>query len=1058
MKRGRIMTLNNYDMKINIALKLDGAWDYQLDYEDIGILKEWYKQKLDKSNFILPGTTATNRVGEALEMKSELNRESVRCLRQEFKYVGAAWYQKKVEIPAEWIGKEVFIFLERVIFGSTLWINGHQVGSQDSISVPHIYNIAEYIKEQSECIITLRIDNRDIKNIGPNPSAYTDETQTIWNGIVGRIELFVKDRVYMGNVQVYPEFSTKSIKVKAEINNSSGKQVNAYLNVKVFDKAGKNVYCNPLSQLSYIVDEKIEFIEFICKLDDKMLEWDEFIPEVYNIKVNLEGKVKEEIYIDTKTVSFGMREFKAKGSQFVINNKKTFLRGTLECCIFPLTGFPPTDKASWLKIFTTIKNYGLNHLRFHSWCPPEAAFEAADEKGVYINVEAPMWMDTWTGYAVGSNTDHYSYLPLEAQRIIGTYGNHPSFCMFSCGNELNGDFKLLHDMIVMLKEIDNRRVYTLTTNWDRPTDEADDYFAAQAVDGVGIRGQYFLDKLVEGTNLDYNNSIKLRDMPIVSHEVGQYSVYPDIEEISDYSGVLKPINFEAIRNDLELKGMLKYAKDFTIGSGKLAVQLYKDEIEATLRTEGFGGFQLLDLHDFPGQSTATIGILNSFWKSKGLINESSFREFCSSIVPLLKTDKRIYHNSEQFNAQIQVANFGPVDLKDSTIKWEIEFSNGNIFAKDELKGICLPQGTLVNAGEIKTLSFGAVNKASKLTVTISIEGTLARNQWQLWVYPKENDVAENKDIIIVSVIDEKIEDYLQRGKKVLVLPEITKVKEVYSGKFFPVFWSPVHFVSKDPCGLVCSSEHPVFRDFPTDSYASYQWKKLLENSFTMCIDSFPEDFKPIVQIIPNFYNNHRMTNMFEAKVGKGRLLICSMDFRKASIEGKQLFRSILKYMASENFIPERELELDILKNIFNIHEKNVEDVKEIDLAKGRKACSDSEKSEIYSADRGNDGNPITCWCAADADTGHWWQVDLGEICEIKGTRVTFVEEANYLYVIKISDNKKDWKLVINETGNTKIDKVREDRFEDKCRYVRIIYNGLSSGIWASHSSFQVFRK
>jgi hypothetical protein len=1052
-----IMTLNNCDIKANTTLKLNGSWDYQLDYEDIGLIKEWYKQKLSKSNFILPGTTATNNVGEALEIKSELNRESVRCLRQQFRYVGPAWYQKKVEIPSEWAAKEVFLFLERVMFGSTLWINGQQVGSQDSLSVPHIYNIAEYIRGQSECIITLRIDNRDIKNIGPNPSAYTDETQTIWNGIIGRIELFAKDKVHIGNVQVYPEISNKSIKVKAEINNSSGNQVKANLNVKVFDKAGSKVYCNPLSELNYTVDEKTEFVEFICKLDENLVEWDEFFPEVYNLEVKLEGSVEEEIYIDTKTVSFGMREFKAKGSQFVINNKKTFLRGTLECCIFPLTGFPPTDKASWLEMFTVVKNYGLNHLRFHSWCPPEVAFEAADEKGVYINVEAPMWMDTWTGYEVGNHPDHYSYLPVEAQRIIETYGNHPSFCMFSNGNELNGDFKLLHDMIVRLKEIDNRRVYTLTTNWDRPADEADDFFAAQAVDGVGIRGQYFLDKLVEGTNLEYSNAINLRNMPIVSHEVGQYSVYPDMEEIAEYSGVLKPINLEVIRNDLKLKGMKKYAKDFTMGSGKLAVQLYKDEIEASLRTEGFGGFQLLDLHDFPGQSTATIGILNSFWKSKGLISENNFREFCSPVVPLLKTEKRIYRNDEQFNAQIQISNFGPVDLMDSTIKWEIKFSNGDIFAKDELKGICLPQGTLVNVGEIKALGFGAVDKASQLTISISIEGTLARNQWNLWVYPKENDVTENEDITIVSVIDEKVEEDLKRGKKVLLLPEVRKVKEVYSGKFFPVFWSPVHFVSKDPCGLVCNSEHTVFRDFPTDSYASYQWKKLLENSFTMCIDSFPEAFKTIVQIIPNFYNNHRMTNMFEAKVGKGRLFICSIDFEKAGIEGNQLYRSILKYMASENFSPENELEIDILKNLFNIHEEKEEDIKEIDLANGKKACSDSEKSAIYSADKGNDGNPTTCWCAADAETGHWWQVDLGVVCEIGGTRITFAEEANYLYVIKVSDNGEDWRLVINETGNTKIDKVREDKFEDKCRYIRIIYNGLPSGIWASHSSFEVFK-
>lgn len=361
------MTINNSDINVSTTLKLDGFWDYELDYEDKGLSEEWFNRKLSKSNFILPGTTASNCVGEPLEMNAEISRESVRCLRQEFKFVGAAWYQKRVEMPEDWQDKSVFLFLERVMFGSTLWINGQQAGSQDSLSVPHNYDITEYIKGQSECAITLRIDNRDIQNIGPNSSAYTDETQTIWNGAIGRIELLSRDKINISNIQIYPKLENKSIKCKVVINNSFQKQAEAYLTVRICNKEGKIVYSNSLAELSYIIEEKINYVEFICKFDDEIIEWDEFSSELYRLEVKLEGRFNEKRYTDTKTEAFGMREFKAEGTQFIINNKKTFLRGTLEYCIFPLTGFPPTDKASWLKIFTTIKNYGLNHLRFHSW-------------------------------------------------------------------------------------------------------------------------------------------------------------------------------------------------------------------------------------------------------------------------------------------------------------------------------------------------------------------------------------------------------------------------------------------------------------------------------------------------------------------------------------------------------------------------------------------------------------------------------------------------------------------------------------------------------------------
>ena len=80
-------------------------------------------------------------------------------------------------------------------------------------------------------------------------------------------------------------------------------------------------------------------------------------------------------------IEFGMRQIGRNGADLLVNGKKVFLRGTLECCIFPLTGYPPTTKEGWLKVFRSAKEWGLNHLRFHSWCPPKAAFEVADSLG-----------------------------------------------------------------------------------------------------------------------------------------------------------------------------------------------------------------------------------------------------------------------------------------------------------------------------------------------------------------------------------------------------------------------------------------------------------------------------------------------------------------------------------------------------------------------------------------------------------------------------------------------------------------------------------------------------
>ena len=108
-------------------------------------------------------------------------------------------------------------------------------------------------------------------------------------------------------------------------------------------------------------------------------------------------------------------------------------------------------------------------------------------------------------------------------------------------------------------------------------------------------------------------------MPAVVHEMGQWCVYPNFDEVRKYTGPLKPKNFDIFHDSLAEHGMLDQWRDFLRASGKLQALCYKEEIEAALRTPGIGGFELLDLHDFPGQGTALVGVLDPFWESKGYI-------------------------------------------------------------------------------------------------------------------------------------------------------------------------------------------------------------------------------------------------------------------------------------------------------------------------------------------------------------------------------------------------------------------------------------------------------
>lgn len=166
--------------------------------------------------------------------------------------------------------------------------------------------------------------------------------------------------------------------------------------------------------------------------------WDEFTPYLYEIEAswNVDGKT------DTQTRTFGMRNVEQGKHHIRLNGRDIHLRGVLDCAVFPLTGYPSTNVDDWKRIFTTIKEYGMNHVRFHSWCPPEAAFEAGDEVGMYLQAELPMWIKD-----VGKYPYRRDFFEKEMYAILDAYGNHPSFILMCNGNENEGDFAVLEDLV-----------------------------------------------------------------------------------------------------------------------------------------------------------------------------------------------------------------------------------------------------------------------------------------------------------------------------------------------------------------------------------------------------------------------------------------------------------------------------------------------------------------------------------------------------------------------------------------------------------------------------------
>jgi len=875
------------------SIPLAGEWAFKLDPGKVGVDEKWFAGNLPE-RVRLPGSTDENSKGEKNTKQPDFDG-----LSRVFVYVGPAWYQRDVEAPEAWKGKRITLSLERCHWETRLWVDGQAMGFQDSLCVPHEYDLSAALTPGRHKL-TLRVDNSHKYNMGPDAHSTSEQTQTNWNGIVGKMELRATDPVWLDDVQIYPDTQKRTARVRIAIGNATGKGYEGALGVKVFTLDGKEVLA--MEAVKFAASAQRVEREYVLPIQDAIRLWDEFDPALYDWRLSLTSQANGAVYSDTRTIRTGLRSLGvADGKQFSVNGRRIFLRGTLDCCIYPLTGYPPTDVEGWLRIIKIAKSYGLNHMRFHSWCPPEAAFAAADQLGFLFHVEAPQWV-----HDVGKDAKRDQFIEEEVRRILDTYGNHPSFGMLCMGNELNGEMSFLSKLVKFGQGHDPRHLYTSSTGWSFVPEN--DFTVAMV---RGLRGP--------GTDHDFRDGDAKLKGPVVSHEIAQWTVYPNMGEIKKYTGVTRAHNFELIRDDLARRNMLDQARDFTLATGKLMVQLYKEEMEVLFRTPGHGGFQLLDLHDFPGQGTALVGALDAFWDSKGLIEPEQWRRFCSPSVPLLRMKKRVYTADEAFTAAAEIAHFGPADMNSATAVWTIKDEQGREVAGGTLPVRTLPTGKLLPLGNIEA-SLAKAEAPAKLTVSLAIKGTDIINDWEIWVYPAAKDVPVPAEVMVSRQWDDATKAALAVGRRVMLQVSARDLAGSVPGSFTPVFWSPVWFKGgAGTMSILCQPKHPALAKFPTEMHTNWQWYDLLRRSRTMILDETPANFRPIVQMIDNFSRNHKLGSLFEARVGNGRLLVCSIDLHSdmdQRPEARQLLRSLLSYAASEEFRPGQELGGAFLDKLF----------------------------------------------------------------------------------------------------------------------------------------------
>ena len=810
---------------------------------------------------MLPGTIDTNHLGFAPSDTTETTH-----LTRLYAYKGKATYSRTIEIPRQWKKGAVELFLERTK-PTWVYLDGKLVDSCNYISTPQRYILPRLKSGKHQLDIVVDNSRGVPEQVYGSSHAYTEDTQTNWNGIIGEIKLGVRSE---------------------ELGVLRGRAV------------------SPMDMEKY------------------------------------QGRLTPNSRLQTPN-------FEIRGAHFYADGHPVFLRGKHDAAVWPLTGHVDMTVEGWMKYLSTCKEYGINHVRFHSWCPPEAAFVAADKLGIYLQPELPFW---------GSFDDKdevlMKFLHQEGENILREYGHHPSFRMMALGNELWGSIDKMKEFVDDFRKIAPDKYYTFGSNYYlgyQGVKEGMDYFTTCRIGGEGwgkynthTRGSFSFADAYDGGMINHfhpNTTMNFDEacdkwaspqpwqkkdgkagIPIISHETGQFQTYPDYREIKKYTGVLYPYNFEIFRRRLAAAGMLSQADDFHKASGLWSVKLYKADIEMDLRTKNMAGFQLLDIQDYPGQGSAFVGILDAFMESKGITTPEEWRQWCSPIVPLIETDKLCYEAGETFKGKVLIANYGATSLRGKKMTWRIS-SDEPSFNEDEGKiNIFTYNEGLLDAGELN-LELHA-DKPAKVNLTLSIDGTDARNSYELWVYPRKT--VDKKNVVIAKDLTPDVVASLEKGAKVLWMPD--SLPYTVGGLFQTDYWNYRMFkticennkkaVSPGTLGILTRPEHPIFKGFPTEMHTNWQWFPVIKESHPLVLDNFAKDYLPIVQVIDNIERNHKLGLVMEWKVGAGKLLVCMSDLEKASQypEGRAFYQSVLSYMRSSDFNPQSEITIpDLMKTL-----------------------------------------------------------------------------------------------------------------------------------------------
>ncbi len=848
--------------------------------------------------------------------------------------LGVGWYRRSLDVPHAWRDRQVTLHVGTPVMEAWVYLNGrqiaHHLGPATSFDVPlapHLdFNRSSAQPAHSANELIIAVSNLRDDRGGSRVRGYKGRS----GGIFGPILLDVAGPARIADLLVYPSANLDTLHWNAEL---QGKLTpDAELHWSVRDPAsGSTVAQGQQLAASDLLHWTTTTLDIPPWSDDQ--------PHLVELLVTLHDR--QHNVLDRRTQPFGLRRLTVDGTGLRLNGTPVYLRGVCEIAYYPETCTPPLDVQPYRDHIRRLKQLGFNWLRCHTWVPPEPYLQAADELGMLVQVEAPVGYDMF-----------------DWQAILRTCRRHPSVVIYCCGNEeqlTDAKIDFLNQCAVQQKQLAPDALFNPQeamrgieyhfTGDDQPNllHEPVTYNPIK-LDRLrafsDVFGQYTLGQLsyttLQGNHERIDRQLAIYRRPCLTHELGIIGCYLNLDLLSRYQGTrIGPDLFSKVRDALSAKGLLDRAPTYFRNSAAWQRLLRKDVCEMCRHCRLITGYDMLGANDSHWHRTGyPCGITDEFDQLKpGETPDDVVAHNGRSVLLISRQRERALIAADRFQRDLSVSWFDPTPLKQGRLSWQMTTAAGPNGAPPQtlLEGrqpiAPIQPGSLTR---LVTIDAPLPNRArpTKATLTVELSGGDARirNRWDYWLFPRVEPV-QPSNVLLVDSLDQHALARLADGARVVM----------FGTKPFPTQRLTFQMnVTGRPNGILATviERHPALADFPHDGYCDWQCSQMLADSASVLFSSLDVPFRPIIEVVNSYKNPQPQAALFQWRVGRGRLLICSLNLARPQTDpaAAYLRHCLLHYASGDAFEPTVEVAPSKLAQLLKLPPPTLEEQPKTDQA------------------------------------------------------------------------------------------------------------------------------